>query len=187
MVETFVEGDFGLPAEFALGDGDVGAAHLRVVAGQRAEHNLALATNLLDDLLGELEHRELTRVAEVDGAREVIVGRHHAQHTLDEVADILEGTRLLTVAVDGEVFAAQGLHHEVGDHPSVADRHAGTVGVEDTDDLGADTVQAVVVEEERLGAALALVVAGAQADGVDIAPVALRLRMDVGVAIDLAG
>ena len=37
----------------------------------------------------------------------------------------------------------------------------------------------VIVEEQRLGAALALVVAGARADRVDVAPVVLGLRMDL--------
>ena len=49
------------------------------------------------------------------------------------------------------------------------------------------SVLAVVVEEQRLGAALALVVAGARADRVDVAPVVLGLRVDLGVAVDLAG
>ena len=46
---------------------------------------------------------------------------------------------------------------------------------------------AVIVEEQRLGATLALVVTGARSDRVDIAPIFLLLRMNVGVAIDLAG
>ena len=46
---------------------------------------------------------------------------------------------------------------------------------------------AAVVEEQRLGAALALVVAGAEADRIDVAPVALRLRVHGRVAVDLGG
>ena len=46
---------------------------------------------------------------------------------------------------------------------------------------------AAIVEEQGLGAALALVIAGARPDGVDVAPVVLRLGMDRRVAINLTG
>ena len=45
---------------------------------------------------------------------------------------------------------------------------------------------AVIVEEQRLAATLALVVAASRADRVDVAPVALGLWMDLRVAVDLA-
>lgn len=43
------------------------------------------------------------------------------------------------------------------------------------------------VGAQGLGAALALVIAGARADGVHMPPVALMLRVDLRVAIDFAG
>ena len=46
---------------------------------------------------------------------------------------------------------------------------------------------AAVVEEQGLGAPFALVVAGARADRVDVAPVVLGLRVDLGVAVHLRG
>ena len=48
-------------------------------------------------------------------------------------------------------------------------------------------VLAVIVEEQRLGAALAFVVAGARADRVDVAPIVLGLRVDGGIAVNLGG
>ena len=65
--------------------------------------------------------------------------------------------------------------------------HARAVGVEDARHLDADAVLAVVVEEQRLGAALALVVAGARTDRVDVAAIGLRLRVHERVAVNLAG
>ena len=59
--------------------------------------------------------------------------------------------------------------------------------IEDAGDLDAQAVLAAVVEEERLRAALACVVAGVRTDGVDVAPVMLGLGMDDRVAVDLAG
>ena len=65
--------------------------------------------------------------------------------------------------------------------------HPGAVRVEDTDHANIDAVLAVVIEKQRLGAALALVIAGAGADGIHIAPVVLLLRMGQRVAVNLAG
>jgi hypothetical protein len=65
--------------------------------------------------------------------------------------------------------------------------HVRAVGVEDAGDLDLQPVLAVIVEEQGFGAALALVVAAARADRIDVAPIAFGLRMDVGIAVDLAG
>ena len=65
--------------------------------------------------------------------------------------------------------------------------HARSVGVEDADHLNTHTVQAMVVEEHRLCAPFALVIARPYADGVHVAPVTLRLWMDGRVAIHLTG
>jgi hypothetical protein len=48
-------------------------------------------------------------------------------------------------------------------------------------------VLAAVVKRQALGGALPLVVAGALADGVDVAPVGLGLRVLERVAVDLGG
>jgi len=94
---------------------------------------------------------------------------------------------LSTIAVEGDGLVAQGLDDEVGDHAVVVGVHARAVGVEDACHLDVHAVLAAVVEEQRLGAALAFVVARARANRVHLAPVAFRLRMDFRVAIHLAG
>ena len=63
--------------------------------------------------------------------------------------------------------------------------HARTVGVEDADHADIDAVLAAVVRAERFGGALALVVAAPEADRVHVAPVGLRLRMHVRIAVAL--
>ena len=55
------------------------------------------------------------------------------------------------------------------------------------DHLGGQLVLAHVVEDQRLGAALALVVAGAQPDRIDVAPVVFALRMHRRIAVDFGG
>src|SRR6056297_22610 len=65
--------------------------------------------------------------------------------------------------------------------------HARPVCVEDPRHLDLEPVLPVVVEEEGFGAALALIVAGAWADGIDVAPVAFGLRVNFWIAVDLTG
>ena len=81
----------------------------------------------------------------------------------------------------------QCLNDEVRHHPAISGVHARAIGVEDPRDLGVEPVLAAIVEEQRLGAALTLVIAAARADRIDVAPVCLGLGMDGRVAVDLAG
>ena len=82
---------------------------------------------------------------------------------------------------------AQRLHDEIGHHAPVGGVHARAVGVEDPRDLDLELVLAVIIEEQGLGAALALVIAAARADRVDVAPIVFGLRVDRRIAIDFAG
>jgi hypothetical protein len=81
----------------------------------------------------------------------------------------------------------QRLDDEVGDDAPVIGVHARPIGVEDAGDPDLEAMLAEIVEEQGLGAALAFVVAGARPDRVDIAAIALGLRMQGRVAIDLGG
>ena len=106
---------------------------------------------------------------------------------VDEIGDVAEASGLGAVAVDGEGLAVQRLHHEVGDDAAVVGLEAGAVGVEDADQMGVDAVVAVVGHDGGLGESLGLVVDGARADGIDVAPVGLDLGVDLGVAVALGG
>ena len=90
------------------------------------------------------------------------------------------------VAIDGDVIATKRLHYEVADHTPVVWLHARPVGVEDAADPYVGPVLSVIVEKEGFGTALAFVVAGADTDRVDVAPIVFPLRMDLRIAIDLA-
>src|SRR5258708_4672830 len=65
--------------------------------------------------------------------------------------------------------------------------HARAVGIEDSRYLDFKAVLPMIVEEQRFGATLAFIVAGARPNGIDVAPVGLRLRMDRRITVDLAG
>ena len=141
----------------------------------------------VDHLFGQFAHAEFDRVAEVHGAKKFIGAVHQADEAVDHVAHVAERAGLLAIAVEGDRLVLQRLHDEVRHHTAVVRVHARAVGVEDARNFDAQPVLAVVVEEQRLGAALAFVVAGAGADGVDAAPVVLGLRMHFRVAVHLAG
>src|SRR4029077_18474020 len=187
--ETLLERDLGLPLELVARQGDVGAALQGIVDRQRPGlDELRLAADQLYDLLGEMPDRHLDRIAEIDRTGEIIRRVvHQTQPAIDQVVDVAEGAGLHAVAVDRDVFALERLNDEVR-HPAAAvGGHARPVGVEDTRHLDAQFVLAVVVEEQRFGAALALVVAGARPQRIDVAAIALDLRMHGGIAVDLAG
>ena len=77
------------------------------------------------------------------------------------------------------------LDHKVGHNPPIIGVHPGPVGVEDPGDPDLDTRLLVVGVGQGLRHPLALVIAGAGADGVNIAPVGLGLGMHLGISIYL--
>src|SRR5688572_4379392 len=176
-----------LPFQHLPGERNVRLALLRVVARQLPAHDLRARPGEPDHLLGELEDGGLAGIAQVDRPRDLVAGVHEPDQRLDQVVHVAEGARLRAVTVDRERLALERLHDEVRHHAPVVGVHARAERVEDARHLDAHLVLAVVVEEERLGAALALVVARAHADRIHVAPVALDLRMDLGVAVDLRG
>ncbi len=94
---------------------------------------------------------------------------------------------MIAVAVEGDRLVAQCLDDEVRHDPPVIRVHARPVGIEDPHDADAQMVLAVIVEEQRLGAALAFVVAGARPDRVDVAAIGFGLRVHDRVAVHLGG
>src|SRR3989344_8062159 len=134
----------------------------------------------------ELKHRELAWITDVNWPGSIRTSRHHANHGLDKVVNIAEAARLLSIAVDGYIFAAQRLHDEVAYDSPVLWIHARAVGVKDAHNLDGHFVLSVVVEEQRFRAAFALVVATAGPYRIDIAPIAFGLRVDSRVAVNFA-
>ena len=118
---------------------------------------------------------------------QMLVRFRQAQEAVDFVADVAEAAGLAAVAVDGEVFAAQSLLHEVGDDAAVVELHARAVGVEDADDARIDLVIAVIGHGDGFGEALGFVVDRARADGIHVAPVGFFLRMLERIAVALGG
>ena len=141
----------------------------------------------LYNLSGQFEDSEFIGVPQVDRTDEVVGSIHHADHALYQVIDVAEGTGLRPVTEDGDVTVFQGLDDKVADNAAVVRLHPRSVGVEDPHHPDVDLILPVIIEEEGLGAALAFVIAGSYADGVDVAPVVFLLGVNRWVAIYFAG
>jgi hypothetical protein len=176
-----------LPAQQFPRLGNVGLALSRVVRGQGARHDARAGIGHVDHHFRQLPNGEFPGIAQIDRPGHAIRGGHQPDEAFDQIVDEAERPGLVAVAVDRYRFVAQGLHDEVGHDPAVMGMHARPIGVEDAGDPDIEVVLTVIVEEQRFGAALAFVVAGARPDRVDIAPVSLRLGMDAGIAVDFAG
>ena len=111
---------------------------------------------------------------------------HVAAHRLDEIVTVLERARLPSVPEQRDVLVVQRLHDEVGDDASVVRMHVRPVGVEDAHHTHIDTILPPLVGGKSLGTALALVIAAADSDSVDISPVSLDLRMYQRITVNLA-
>jgi hypothetical protein len=176
-----------LPPHLAAGQSDVGAALPGFVGRERVVHQRRPRPDEVAHQLGQLPHSELAGVPEVHGARDVIPCTHEPYEPLDEVVHVAEGARLRAVPVQRDGLVAQRLHDEVGYHPPIVRVHAQAVGIEDARHLDAQPVLAPVVEEQRLGAPLPLVVAGADANRIHVHHLRLGLGVHLRVAVHLAG
>src|SRR5712691_5004788 len=83
--QPLLELHLGLPAEDLLRTSDVGLPLLRVVDRQGLEDDLALRAGHLEHGLGELEQRELVRVAEVH--RQILAALREQDEAFDQVVD----------------------------------------------------------------------------------------------------
>lgn len=166
---------------------DVGAALRGIILREWASlFDTRGATHRPHHPLRQLADGELLWVAKVHGPSEVIVSRHRENQTIDKVVDIAERPRLHAIAVQREGFTADRLSNEVADHSAVIRMHPWSVGIEDANHLDSHTIDAPVVEHQRLRRALPLVVAGTRPNRIHIPSVVLRLWMHIGVAVHLA-
>jgi hypothetical protein len=117
-------------------------ADLRIVHGQRLEDDLALRPGHLQHRLGELENRELARVAEVD--RVVLFARRKRIEAADHVVDVAEAPRLGAVAEDRQRLVLERLAHERRDRAAVVRPHPGAKAVEDPGDCRVHALLAVI-------------------------------------------
>src|SRR4051794_2615465 len=183
-LEAVAQLDGRRPPEQVASPRDVGPALLGVVGRQRLVDDLRARAGHVDHGLGEFEQRELVGVPDVH--RIVLTGLGQGDDPADEIVDVAERPRLAAVAEHGDRTVGQRLAQERRDRAAVVRAHPRPIRVEDPDDRRVHALLAVVGHRQRLGVALGLVVDAARADRIDVAPVALGLRMDLRVAVHLA-
>ena len=119
------------------------------------EQDLTAAVwNESKDHAGKLEHRELCGISEVHRSCESVLVFHQSNQSVDQVIDVLETARLRSIAIDGDLRASQRLDDEVRNHPSIARVHPWSIGVENARNPNRQSMLSMVIEEQRLGAAL---------------------------------
>src|SRR5262245_9520862 len=160
--QAFLEVDLRLPAEQLLGARDVRLADQWVVDRQGLEDDLARRLRDPKYRLGELEDRELARVAEVD--REVLLSDREQVEAADQVVDVAEAPRLRAVTEDRKRLVLERLADEARDRAAVVRAHPRSVRVDDPDDGGVHALLVVVRHRQRLGVALRLVVDPARSE-----------------------
>ena len=175
-IQPLHQRDLWTPVQLALRKRNIWSPLRGVVRRQFTMHELGVASYFRQHDVRQLPDAEFAGIAQVHGPGEcLILYRHHSHHAFDKVVHVAEGSCLAPVTVDGNVLASQCLADEVGHDASVLRVHLRSVGVKDTDDADGDALVSVVIKEKTLGAAFALIVAGTNADGVDVSPVGFFL------------
>mmetsp|Transcript_17664 Transcript_17664/g.31903 ORF Transcript_17664/g.31903 Transcript_17664/m.31903 type:complete len:484 (-) Transcript_17664:26-1477(-) len=185
LFQTVLDLDLGFPIQFSFRCGNIWFALGGVVLrfGQKLDFRLTVGQVL--NVFGKVFDGILIGISQIDW--QVVLAIHEGIETVHQVADILKGSCLGAISVNGEVLVLQGLNDEVGDDPAVIGVHAGPKGVENARHANVDRVLVPVAIHHGLGHALSLVVAGAGSNGVDVAPVALWLWVYLGISVDLRG
>ena len=181
----FLERDSRAPVELTQRNGDVRAAALGIIDRERMHLDGGVALAQVADDLCKLVHADLVRVAKVHGQR--VVRPEQSQQPFDEVVDVTEAACLASVAIHRHRGARECLRHELRHSAAVIVTHARAKRIEDARNPDLHTAGVHVCHRERLGDPLRLVVDAARSDGIDVAPVRLRLRVHERIAVDLAG
>jgi hypothetical protein len=126
------------------------------------------------------------RIAQIAWLQQVFRRLHQGFQTTHHIRHIAKRSRLPPVAIDREWLIAQSLRDEVGNNPAIVLQHTRTIGVEYPCNLDGQAIQAIVVVEYCFSCALTFIVAGAGTDRIDMADIALALRVLFGIAIDFA-
>ena len=143
--QAFAQLDGGFPIENGFGLVNDGLALLRVVLCGGLVDDFRLCAGQLNHQLRQLFDGKLVGIPQVDGAGDGIIGIHHSNETVDKVVAIAEAAGLETVAIDGDVFAFEGLHDEVGNHAPVIGVHVRPIGIENAHHLDFDFVLSVSI------------------------------------------
>ena len=95
-----------LPFQLLPRQGNIRLTLFGIISWQWLMNELRAGARQLLHLLRQLDHAELTGVAEVHRAGDGVVAVHQAHEAFDQVIDVAEGARLGAVAVEGDGLVA---------------------------------------------------------------------------------
>ena len=136
------------------------------------------------DALGELQNRDLLRVADV--CRQMLIRHHQPVDPLDQVGNVTEAARLLSIPINRQRLADERLINKVWQRAAVIQPHPRPIGIEDSHDMRIHLVIAVIRHSHRFGKALRFVVDAARANGIDVSPVVFVLRRNFRITVTFA-
>ena len=154
-----------------------------IIRRQRLLNQFKSWVDLLADLISQLTNREFNWITEIERARDLTI--HEADQTLHQILHVAKTARLTSIAIQSERFTAEGLHDEIAHHTTIIRQHSRTIGVENSGHTNLTAMHTLVVKAKGFSNTFAFVVTGANTMGVHIAPVTLRLRVHLGIAIHL--
>ena len=186
LLQAVAQFDRRLPLDNLLGERNIGATACGIINRKWFKDDLRAAARERDNHLCELSDRELRGVAQIHRAVRFRL-MHHANQAFDQIVAITEGSRLQAVAKDGDVLVKQRLANEIRHDPPVEGMHSGSVRIEDAYDADIDSVHAMIVHEQRFCRSFSLIIAGSWTNRIDVPAVIFPLRMDLWVAVNLAG
>lgn len=181
--QTIDEVHFRLPSQHIFCLCNVRLALLGVVRSQGSICDFESRFDGLLDDIGQFTDSKLVWISNINRAVNIF-GVHEFDQAIDLVRDVAEGPSLIAGALDGKFLATDSLADKIGDDTAVVKGHTWAIGVENACDSDIDAVLALEIVAEGLGDTLALIVARALTDGVDISPVGFNLGMDEGIAVD---
>src|SRR5262249_34998158 len=105
--------------------------------------------------------------------------------TANQVTYVAKGPGLRAIAINSKGKSAECLDDKIGDDPAVIRPHSPAIGIEYSDNPRVEPVEPVVGHRHRFSKSLSLIINAPRANGVDISPILLGLRVLLRVAVYL--
>jgi hypothetical protein len=134
------------------------------------------------DSLGKFQNSELITVSDVDGSG--VFSIHEENQAINEIVNILEGSRLLAVSINCHVLSLERLYDEVRDDSAIVWVHSRSKGVENTRYSHIDAILTHVTVSEGLSYTFPFVVTSPRADTIDVTPIVFSLGVFLGITVD---
>ena len=182
---AFVEVHLGLPTQHFTCSGDIRLTNFGIIDGKWLVLDLGRGAGDAANFFTELSDGHFARVADIH--RFVKMTLHESEDAVNEIGYKAKAAGLTAIAKDRHGLASKSLADEGWHHAAIIEAHPRTIGIKNTNDVGVHLMEAMVGHRDGFCEALRLIVNSARADGIHVAPVIFRLRVDERIAVALRG